>query len=215
MVRQMLVASTSLGVSSVFGATIGGVLLAVEITSTYYLVAQYFKVSNTHCVYSIMLSCAALGTAYSARKRVNGQMAAAGGVKELSHALCDLCRTNAVHQSIAWLIFRTEYAYNLEMLHVILLTAMLLLLLLYNTHSTSTACAAFTRSITKHSMSHTCLNTVCDANHCCYTYKLLLHLQSAATTNYYCCCITGFCSSAERCSSCTGSALALRRAELC
>jgi H+/Cl- antiporter ClcA len=44
MVRQMLVASTSLGVSSVFGATIGGVLLAVEITSTYYLVAQYFKV---------------------------------------------------------------------------------------------------------------------------------------------------------------------------
>jgi H+/Cl- antiporter ClcA len=52
MVRQMLVASTSLGVSSVFGATIGGVLLAVEITSTYYLVAQYFKVSKhtTVCI---------------------------------------------------------------------------------------------------------------------------------------------------------------------
>jgi H+/Cl- antiporter ClcA len=57
----MLVASTSLGVSSVFGATIGGVLLAVEITSTYYLVAQYFKVRNTPlCIYSILPYCVEL-----------------------------------------------------------------------------------------------------------------------------------------------------------
>ncbi len=35
--------STSLGIGSTFAATIGGVLFTIEITSTYYLVAQYFK----------------------------------------------------------------------------------------------------------------------------------------------------------------------------
>ncbi len=35
--------STSLGIGSTFAATIGGVLFTIEITSTYYLVAQYLK----------------------------------------------------------------------------------------------------------------------------------------------------------------------------
>jgi H+/Cl- antiporter ClcA len=41
--RQMLVSSTSLGIGATFAALIGGVLFTIEITSTYYLVAQYFK----------------------------------------------------------------------------------------------------------------------------------------------------------------------------
>ncbi|CAM9280779.1 unnamed protein product [Chrysoparadoxa australica] len=43
LLRQMLVASTSVGVSSTFAATLGGVLFSIEITSTYYLVANYYK----------------------------------------------------------------------------------------------------------------------------------------------------------------------------
>ncbi len=43
LLRQVLVSSTSLGIGSTFAAMIGGVLFTIEITSTYYLVAQYFK----------------------------------------------------------------------------------------------------------------------------------------------------------------------------
>ncbi len=43
LLRQVLVSSTSLGIGSTFAAMVGGVLFTIEITSTYYLVAQYFK----------------------------------------------------------------------------------------------------------------------------------------------------------------------------
>ena len=42
---QMFSAATAVGMSSVLGAPIGGVMLSIELTSTFYLVSTYWKCS--------------------------------------------------------------------------------------------------------------------------------------------------------------------------
>ena len=41
--KQIMAASAAVGVSSAFNAPVGGLLFSVEVTSTYYLVANYWK----------------------------------------------------------------------------------------------------------------------------------------------------------------------------
>lgn len=41
--KQVLVVSAAVGVSSAFNAPLGGMLLSIEVTSTFYLVSNYWK----------------------------------------------------------------------------------------------------------------------------------------------------------------------------
>jgi H+/Cl- antiporter ClcA len=44
--KQIFAASAAVGVSSAFNAPVGGLLFSVEVTSTFYLVSNYWKVSS-------------------------------------------------------------------------------------------------------------------------------------------------------------------------
>jgi H+/Cl- antiporter ClcA len=43
MLRQVYAASTAVGVSSTFNSPVGGLLFSIEVTSTFYLVSNYWK----------------------------------------------------------------------------------------------------------------------------------------------------------------------------
>lgn len=60
---QMLMAACSVGVGANFGAPVGGVLLAIELTSTYFLVSIYWK-----CFYTAVTGAVLSRTLYMAYK---------------------------------------------------------------------------------------------------------------------------------------------------
>ena len=55
--RQVLTAAVAVGVSTDFNAPVGGVLFAVEVTSTYFLLTNYWKVFVAAIFSSIMFDC--------------------------------------------------------------------------------------------------------------------------------------------------------------